>query len=129
MSRVLLIEPDLPLATTYAAALRTGGCQVDHRAGAQAAVAAADAARPDVVVMELLLAGHNGLEFLYEFRSYADWQDIPIVLLTNVSPGELAVSRTALAQLGISVHLYKPHASLGQLLRAVRGILPPGDVV
>lgn len=124
MPRVLLIEPDFPLATTYAAALRAGGYQVDHRAGAQAAVAAADAARPDVVIMELLLAGHNGLEFLYEFRSYADWQDIPIMLLTTVPPGEFAGSRTALAQLGISAHLYKPHTDLRRLLRALGDILP-----
>lgn len=88
---------------------------------------AADTARPDAVIMELQLTGHNGLEFLHEFRSYPEWQDIPIVLLTNVPPGEFAGGRAALMrQLGIRGYLYKPQADLRQLLCVVRGIVAAG---
>lgn len=47
----------------------------------QAAILAADASRPDVVIIELLLAGRSGVEFLYELRSYPEWQAIPAIMV------------------------------------------------
>lgn len=68
---VLLIEPNTLLAATYRQALQHAGHEVRHVTGAQAAVMAADGRTPDVVVLELQLPQHSGLEFLHEFRSYA----------------------------------------------------------
>jgi CheY-like chemotaxis protein len=67
---------------------------------------------------------HNGLEFLYEFRSYPDWQDVPVLLLTNVSPGTFAASWQLLTgQLGVRSYLYKPRTSLKKFVHAVGDVL------
>ncbi len=95
MARVLLVEPDKLLARSYAGALRQAGYEVDTCVGAQAAISAADEHKPDVVILELQLVQHSGAEFLYEFRSYADWLAVPVILLTNTPPGDLAGSRAA----------------------------------
>ena len=115
---ILLIEPDAKLATIYMEALTAAGHTVRHSQLAQQAVHIADNFMPDVVVLELQLVGHNGIEFMYEFRSYAEWKDIPIVLLTMVAPHSLNITRELLAQFGIIDVLYKPATNLRQLVRA-----------
>lgn len=66
MSQVLLIEPDKLLAKTYQAALKTSGHKVRVASNSQDAINIADKTTPDIVVMELQLVGHSGIEFLYE---------------------------------------------------------------
>src|ERR1700741_3726207 len=98
---VLLIEPDKKLGGVYKAALEQAGHAVEMVAHAQDAVHTADEQKPDVVVLELQLAKHNGIEFLYEFRSYSEWQNIPVVLLTMVPPASLQITKEILQTLGI----------------------------
>ncbi|HSX42518.1 MAG TPA: response regulator [Candidatus Saccharimonadales bacterium] len=116
---VLLIEPDKLLAQVYTLALERAGHSVAHARSAQAAVHAADEQLPDVVVLELQLPRHNGIEFLYEFRSYSEWRHIPVLLHTYVRPGELAPAATLHDQLGVLATLYKPATNLEQLCMAV----------
>lgn len=125
MVRVLLIEPDTLLANTYRVALETAGYDVCVCTGAQQAIHAADTKKPDVVILELQLVGHNGVEFMYEFRSYADWQQIPLIIHTHVPASEFAGSRDLLMhELGVYEYLYKPQTTLRSLVRGVAAIVP-----
>jgi DNA-binding response OmpR family regulator len=120
---VLLIEPDLVQANTYKWALAGDGHTVDHTTTAQGAVHLADEHRPDAVVLELQLANHNGVEFLYEFRSYPEWSNVPVLLHTFVPLAELR--HTILTkELGVTRSLYKPETTLDSLRAAVRTIGP-----
>jgi DNA-binding response OmpR family regulator len=123
--RVLLIEPDKILAETYRQALEQAGHSVSISHTAQSAVHFADESIPDVVVLELQLAGHSGVEFLYEFRSYPEWQHVPLILHTLVPPQALRISEQLLDQLHISAYFYKPSTSLRKLVRAVNETLQP----
>jgi CheY-like chemotaxis protein len=120
MANVLLIEPDEVLAAAYMRALEHVGHIVEYAASGQEAVDAADEQMPDVVVLELQLMTHGGIEFLHEFRSYDEWKHIPIVINTLVPPATLAKSRSVLEQeYGVTACLYKPQTSLQQFIRAV----------
>lgn len=123
--RVLLVEPDYALADVYTRALERDGYDVYWCAHAQDAISAADKNRPDVVVLELQLAGHGGVEFLYEFRSYPEWQSIPVILQTLVSPIAIDLSGQQQRLLGVTAVLYKPAAKLRHLSSAVRVALEP----
>jgi DNA-binding response OmpR family regulator len=121
MKSILLIEPNTLLAQTYTAALQHNGYNVTVAYGAQTAIDEADKQTPDLVIVELQLAAHGGIEFLHEFRSYAEWQSIPVIVNTLVSPAHVASVRAALInELGVCAVLYKPRTSLQQLLRHVR---------
>jgi DNA-binding response OmpR family regulator len=80
---VLLVEPDILWAQLLEPYLTAQGHRVVAARTAQQAVAAADTVRPDIVFLEPLMAQHNGIEFLYEFRSYSEWYHIPVILLTR----------------------------------------------
>lgn len=125
MQKVLLIEPDVALARTYMQALQHAGFMVMHVSSAQDAVDATDHTTPDVVVLELQLAVHDGVEFLHELRSHAEWQSIPVIVNTNLTPQALAPVQGALAgDLGVVEVLYKPRTTLQQLISSVRQRVP-----
>lgn len=126
--RVLLIEPDMVQAANYREALERAGHQVDHAQSAQGAVQLSDERLPDVVVLELQLPGHNGIEFLYEFRSYQEWLQVPVIVHSFVRPHTLTKSPILANELGVQAVLYKPKTSLMQLCAAVRSAVPVAQV-
>ena len=117
--RVLLLEPDVILARAYARALRKRGAAVESVRTAQAAIAAADTKTPDVIVVELQIPMHNGVEFLYECKSYAEWLNIPVVIHTVLAAEELAVVREVSEQLGVRAVLHKAHTSIDEFCNVV----------
>jgi CheY-like chemotaxis protein len=117
MANVLLIEPDTALARTYVQALQHVGHVVAHASSAQEAVSAADQTMPDVVVLELRMAVHDGIEFLHEFRSYPEWQGIPVIVNSHINPITMEPVRAALRDdLGVVATLYKPRTTLQKLI-------------
>lgn len=123
--KILLLEPNRILAEQYTRYLEREGYKLIWCENAQDGVAAADELRPDAVIVELLLAGHSGVEFLYEFRSYVDWLTLPVIILSSVSQTSAGVSDATLTDLGVSAYLYKPETSLDQLGRCVKKVLKP----
>jgi DNA-binding response OmpR family regulator len=123
MARILLIEPNRILVEIYKDALKHGGYTVSVAHDAQNAITASDKIRPDLIVLEIQLIKHNGVEFLYELRSYPEWQDIPVVVHSIVPPSEFAQNEVLYKEIGITNYLYKPQTSLTELLRTIDNVL------
>jgi DNA-binding response OmpR family regulator len=123
MRRLLLIEPDYVLGQIYKEFFSRQGCVVDLANTAQSAVQLADDSKPDVVVLELQLVEHSGIEFLYEFRSYTDWADIPVIINTHVPASEFKDSwRILTDELVVKNYLYKPQTTLKDLLDQIDNV-------
>jgi len=114
--RILLIETDRFLARNIQRALKRAGHDSDWLIDLQTAINAADTSKPDAVILDLLLAGRSGIEFLYEFRSYPEWNEVPVIVYSNIPDSELRQGSEAFAQLGISHFLYKPATKLDELV-------------
>lgn len=120
VTRVLVVEPDGVLARTYVSALSSAGYEAFTASTAQSAIDAADEHAPDCIILELQLPGHNGVEFLYELRSYAEWQQVPVIINTYASRSDFVRMHDVLTTLGIVQVLYKPQTTLAKLISAVR---------
>jgi len=127
MAKVLLVEPDVLLGQTYSAALKQADHLVTWCQTAQQAIQTIDSKSPDIVILELQLAMHNGIEFLYEFRTYNDWQQVPVIVLSHVLPTLKAMSPVLWDHLHIAAYHYKPLTKLSELTRSVDRVLsnPP----
>jgi CheY-like chemotaxis protein len=119
MAKVLILESDKVLAQNLGYILRRKGYQVSWAGGPQAGIEKVDSWRPDVIVMDLILGGHGGIEFLYELRSYPEWQKLPVVIFSSLAANELAGHEAELGQLDIAAHFYKPEATLSEVADAV----------
>jgi DNA-binding response OmpR family regulator len=77
--RVLVVEDERTIAESVAARLRAEGFTVEIAYDGPSAVAAAKAGRPDLVVLDIMLPGFDGLEVCR--RIQAD-RAVPVLMLT-----------------------------------------------
>jgi len=123
MSRVLLLEPNKLLLKNIRDFLKIKGFEVSACDNAQAGINAADNKKTDIVVVELLLSGHSGVEFLYEFRSYDEWSNVPAIIFTSLHRGELNLPDERLKELGVVMVLDKSKSSLDKLVTRINRTL------
>jgi DNA-binding response OmpR family regulator len=77
--RVLVVEDEPTIAESVAARLRAEGFAVDIARDGPGAVAAAGATRPDVVVLDVMLPGFDGLEVCRRIQAE---RPVPVLMLT-----------------------------------------------
>ncbi len=105
MSKVILIvEDDVSFYTLYGTELQTRGYKVSNVSDGSLAVQTIKDQQPDLVLLDLVLPGRNGLDILREIRSQQEFENLKVVILTNYG-GEENVS-TAL-ELGATDYVMK----------------------
>lgn len=114
---VLLIEDDLFLRELYLQALQKAGFIVQAAQDAQEGLDLLDEYGADLLVLDLMLPAHGGIEALHELQSHSDWQSIPVVVLSSV-PRQRFVGAD-LTQLGVKHYLYKPDTTPEQLVNTL----------
>jgi two-component system OmpR family response regulator len=77
---VLVVDDEAVLAEMVSMALRYEGWNIATAADGSAAIAAARAQRPDVVVLDVMLPDMSGLEVLHKLREQTP--QLPVLLLT-----------------------------------------------
>jgi len=122
MAQIVVVEPDKLLALIYKQALEHAGHSVDLAATIQRAVTILDLKAIDMLIVELQIAQHNGIELLYELRSYTDWNRVRIIIQSFVPEGRMMSSQTV-QHLGVDSYLYKPKTSLFELCMTVESML------
>ena len=117
---ILLVEPDQILGGAVQSALLTADYGVVWKRTAQTALDALDEGIPDLIILELQLGLHNGIEFLYEIASYPEWQHIPVIVHTINAKAQDDIFGESFYQLKVKAVLYKPKTSTLQLVQAVK---------
>jgi DNA-binding response OmpR family regulator len=123
MPHALLLESDRVVAKCIADELAKSDITVSIVANADTAVEQADKKTPDIVISELSVPGHSGSEFLYEFRTYTDWVEIPIIIFSSLKPSTDITNSKDWKLLKIHEFFYKPSVSLDTLTRSVKTAL------
>ena len=78
----LLVDDDKVVRRGVRQALEPIGWRVTEAGNGQEAVASLACARPDVIILDLMMPKMDGFEFLDELRRRRDWHDIPVVVVT-----------------------------------------------
>jgi two-component system response regulator MprA len=115
-SRVLVVDDDAKITGFLRRALAYEGYQVDVAGGGAAALAHALQAPPDVVVLDVMMPGLDGLEVCRRLRAGGD---VPVLMLT--ARDEVA-DRVEGLDAGADDYLAKPFA-LEELLARLRALL------
>lgn len=117
--RILIVEPDKILGRTYKKALEPF-CEVVLANSALDAINRADHATPDLILLEPYMARHNGMEFLYELKSYHEWSKVQIIILSS---GDISGDyKTASSDLRIIKSLQKSQTSLEEIVEEVKRV-------
>lgn len=82
---IYIIEDDPWQAEQLERALIQAGFTTQRFTNGIEAMVAIDAARPDCIVLDMLLAGTTGVTLLHELQSYSDTGTIPVVLCSSLA--------------------------------------------
>jgi DNA-binding response OmpR family regulator len=117
MPRVLVVDDDVTVAEVVLGYLRRDGFEAAHAVDGLAALRIAAAAPPDLVILDLMLPGIDGLEVCRRLR--AERPDLPVVMLTARGEEE---DRIAGLEVGADDYVVKPFSPRELALR-VRSVL------
>jgi DNA-binding response OmpR family regulator len=117
VAHVLVVDDDPTVSDVVRRYLEQDGCRVRLASDGLAALAAVAADRPDLVVLDLMMPGLDGLEVCRRLR--ARLPDLPVVMLTAL--GEEA-DRVAGLEMGADDYVTKPFSPRELALR-VRSVL------
>jgi two-component system response regulator MtrA len=79
---VLVAEDDADVRDLIERKLRGDGMDVLAVSDGLAALHACRTARPDLVLLDVMMPGMNGLQICQELRSHVATRDLPVVLIT-----------------------------------------------
>lgn len=116
MPKLLLVEDDRAIAEGLAVTLESEGFEVQWVNDGAAAVEAFDRARPDLVLLDVMLPGMSGTEVCRTLRARSE---VPIIMLTARDD---EVDRVVGLELGADDYVTKPF-SPRELVARIRAVL------
>ena len=117
-ARIILVEDTPTLQLVYRTVLERAGYSVTCAATGAGAIAALQTARPDAVLLDLVLPDRDGLEVLQDIHAFAP--ELPVVVITANGSVSRAVDAM---RAGARDFLVKPFAEQ-RLLQAVANAIP-----
>lgn len=112
-TRILVVDDDADIRGAMSLALRAEGAVIDGAEDGSIAIHRIGAARPDVLVLDMMLPGQSGFSVLERCRGLEP--PIPVVMVTANQGRRHAALATSL---GAAAYLVKP-VPLGRLVDAV----------
>jgi two-component system response regulator MprA len=124
--RILVVDDDPAVRDSLRRSLTFNGYEIDVAGDGQRGLAAVAQRRPDLVVLDVMMPGLDGLETCRRLR--AAGEDLPVLMLTA---REAISDRVSGLDAGADDYLVKPFA-LDELLARLRALLrrsvPAGEV-
>jgi CheY-like chemotaxis protein len=119
---VLVVEDDSPIREMLADLLQEAGYKVAEAVNGFQAIERLQAQRPDLIVLDLMLPGMSGWEFLERSRQQLQASGIPVLVLSAISGrGDYP------ATLGVAAWFTKP-LDVPRFLTAVEQLAGPSPV-
>lgn len=136
MPRVMVVDDDVTVREVVVTYLRAGGYDVGEAADGESALTDLRDERADLVVLDLMLPGIDGLEVCRRIRAKGD--DVPVIMLTALGS---ETDRVVGLEHGADDYVTKPFSPRELVLRvesvlrrvgersSVRGAVTDGDLV
>lgn len=116
---VLLIEDEPNIIEAIRFLLTREGWTVDTHSDGADAVQTVLQARPDLVILDMMLPGKSGMEILRDLRDRSDLANMPILMLTARGQSR---DRDMAERAGANRFMTKPFSN-AEVLTAVRDLL------
>jgi two-component system phosphate regulon response regulator PhoB len=117
---VLVVEDEPALNEAITRKLRKEGIIVISVESAEDALSAIEKGKPDLVWLDVLLPGMNGLAFLQKLRANEEWRDLSVVVV-SVSAGDEKIKQAF--ALNVMDYIVKSQYSIEDIVTKVKHLL------
>lgn len=117
MSRILIVDDDPQVAAAFVDLLGAQGHEVDVAPSADVALARIHTRRPELVIMDVMMPGTNGLAALQRLRELDP--RLPVIMITGQGDVETAIEATKLGAFDYQLKPFDP----AELLRVAASAL------
>lgn len=122
MPRILSIEDDVDLQQVFSYVLTKKGWAVTFAYDGKDGLQKALELKPDLILLDMMLPGLNGLEVIKALKENEPTRGIPVIVMTAY-PGDEQFLKSTLLAMGAVEYLAKPvHVDI--LLETVERLLP-----
>lgn len=120
---IMLVEDDPWVADVYRQQLEKAGFNVAIAQHAQDAIDIMDELDGvSLLMLDLFLPEHNGFAVLQHLQSYRDWQEIPVVIFSNVNQRDLHMSEEQWKDYGVVWYAEKPSVHPQEVVEKVKAL-------
>lgn len=115
--KVLVIEDELSLSRAVSEALGIENFNVKSAVNAESGMQNVHEFKPDLILLDLILPGKNGFEFLKDLRAQPEYAKTPVIVMSNL--GDEVEIKQAM-ELGAVDFLIKVDNDLNQITKIVK---------
>ncbi len=119
MNKILVVEDEQTLLKMIQITFEVAGYEVLTALNGKEAIEKLGDT-PDLILLDILMPGEDGIETLKKIKQRSDSREIPVIILTNFNDPE---KRNAAKSAGAIEYLVKSDQDVDQILEKVKSIL------
>jgi PleD family two-component response regulator len=85
MAKILIIDDDIDTTNLLESIIKTKGHQPVSVNNSMSAVEAANSANPDLILLDIMMPGINGIQLCKMFQSIPELKHIPIIIVSALN--------------------------------------------
>ncbi|OHA70003.1 MAG: hypothetical protein A3H01_01705 [Candidatus Wildermuthbacteria bacterium RIFCSPLOWO2_12_FULL_40_9] len=120
MKKILLVEDDPFLIDIYKDKLEESGYAVETVEDGDQVLNKITEARPDLVLLDIILPNVDGWEILRTIRNKPDTKDLKVIILSNLGQKEEVEKGV---DLGATKYLIKAHFTPSEVIKEIKELL------
>jgi DNA-binding response OmpR family regulator len=120
MKKILIIEDEGTLSFLLSKALKSSGFEVEKAINGEEGIEKIKTTKPDLILLDLLLPGMDGFDFLANLKQNSEYGFIPVIVISNLSTED--AMRRAL-ELGAAKYLVKANVDLNEIVSVVKSFI------
>jgi CheY-like chemotaxis protein len=117
---VLIVEDEENIVESLTFLLQREGMRTTSVFDGAQAIGAIERLRPDVLILDVMLPGIDGLEILRKIRSTPRMRDLPVVMLTARMQQQ---DRRRAEEIGVNAFVTKPFSN-AEVVMTVKRLMP-----
>lgn len=115
--KILVIEDEISILKAIGEALKHEGFEVDQALDADQGMSRIVEAKPDLILLDLILPGKNGFELLKDLKATSQFASIPVIILTNLGDEEEIQQGL---RMGAADYLIKADYDLAEIIKIIK---------
>jgi DNA-binding response OmpR family regulator len=117
--KILIVEDDNFVAEVYLAKLSEMKYEPILAQNGEEGLAALKKNKIDMILLDILMPVMSGMEMLEEIKKNKEWENIPVILLTNVGGKE---SIQKVREMGVKNYLIKSHFTPAEVVEKIESV-------